>query len=764
MAIAPLLRAAMSPRRLRSLVLVGVVICLAAAGIAAAVTVRGTASGGVDAEFDRNHGPDLVVYVAADRASDTARLLSADPHVRGAGRPVASADATIIGGEQAIPVELRAAQAPGSLNAPVIVDGRGVRNAGEVLVDAGLADADGIELGDTITVQGELGSATLTVVGTGYDFTDCLYPNCDPPHLWTAGATMAGLVDLGVASRLVPVDVDDDPRAITAVVGDVRAALGDSLLGWNDWADTRGDMLVETDFFGAFLGGFGAFVMLSCAVVVASAIGARTVARRRMIGLYKAVGYTSRQLGAAIVLEHLAIALIACAAGNLLASVLAPTFRVGSLRVIETPTWAWNGRAFLTSTVAVCTIVVMATVLPAVRAGRIEVAEALAGTTGRRRRSTVRSRSEPALTRLPLTAWLGLTSLRVRPLRTVLNVMAVMIAVVAAVVSMAIDRSVDRVLDDPALAGDPADAFVSSVTAADAGTVEDVLDELSAVAGWYTVADAKAVAAGADVHVRAIGGELGGSAFVIGGGRSRQHPGEAIAGFGLMRELGWKVGDRVDVRLVGRSLAFTVVGWYRDTEDSGRILQIGMDDYRLLGADGEPGYAATAVDGVGADRLAAELTATLDGHGTVVANQSDRSGVAPFRIALGVMTLLLGLVATAHILTSVLTTSRERARTFAVQRAVGFDDRALRAQALCHGGTVAGLAVAAGIPVGWWAQAALGDWLTREIGVGPGISIGPNALQLATIATVTVIAVAAATVVATQITLRRPAPSLIARD
>ena len=143
---------------------------------------------------------------------------------------MASADAAIVDGEQAIPVELRAEQAPGSLNAPVVVDGRGVLQAGEVLIDAGLADANGIELGDTVTVRGELGSATLTIVGTGYDFTDCLYPNCDPPHLWTASVTMAGLVDLGTAPRLVPVDVDDgdgdDPQAITAVVDDVRAALG----------------------------------------------------------------------------------------------------------------------------------------------------------------------------------------------------------------------------------------------------------------------------------------------------------------------------------------------------------------------------------------------------------------------------------------------------------------------------------------------------------------------------------------------------------
>ena len=145
--------------------------------------------------------------------------------------------------------------------------------AGEVLLDAGLADANGIELGDTVTVHGALGSETLTVVGTGYDFTDCLYPNCDPPHLWTTSVTMAGLADLDSAARLVPVDVDDgDPKADYCLVDDLRAGLGGALLGWNDWADTRGDMLVETDFFGAFLGGFGVFVMLSCAVVVASAM------------------------------------------------------------------------------------------------------------------------------------------------------------------------------------------------------------------------------------------------------------------------------------------------------------------------------------------------------------------------------------------------------------------------------------------------------------------------------------------------------------
>ena len=99
-----------------------------------------------------------------------------------------------------------------------------------------------------------------------------------------------------------------------------------------------------------------------------------------------------------------------------------------------------------------------------------------------------------------------------------------------------------------------------------------------------------------------------------------------------------------------------------------------------------------------------------------------------------------------------------------MQRAIGFGDSGLRAQALCQGIAVAGLAVVVGIPIGWWAQARLGDWLTREIGVGPGITIGPSLMQLAAIAALTLVAVTGASLVATQTVLRRPAPSLMARD
>ena len=121
-----------------------------------------------------------------------------------------------------------------------------------------------------------------------------------------------------------------------AVEQRLAAAFGDDAVGVNTWLDTRGDLLTETDFFAAFLGAFGVFVLVASGVVIAAALTARTVARRRRIGLYKAIGGTPAQITTALVVEHLAVALAAGLLGCVAASVLAPHLAVGSLRVIGT--------------------------------------------------------------------------------------------------------------------------------------------------------------------------------------------------------------------------------------------------------------------------------------------------------------------------------------------------------------------------------------------------------------------------------------------
>ncbi len=142
--------------------------------------------------------------------------------------------------------------------------------------------------------------------GPRYDFRDCFFPTCDPARSWV---TSDGMARLG-GPTLAIVDVSlTDAELGPAVEQRLAAAFGDDAVGVNTWPDTRGDLLTETDFFAAFLGVFGVFVLVASGVVIAAALTARTVARRRRIGLYKAIGGTPAQITTALVVEHLAVAL-----------------------------------------------------------------------------------------------------------------------------------------------------------------------------------------------------------------------------------------------------------------------------------------------------------------------------------------------------------------------------------------------------------------------------------------------------------------------
>jgi putative ABC transport system permease protein len=346
--------------------------------------------------------------------------------------------------------------------------------------------------------------------------------------------------------------------------------------------------------------------------------------------------------------------------------------------------------------------------------------------------------------------WLAATTLASRPLRSVLNVCAVVIAIVAAIVSVSIVRSIDVVVRDPANAGDPADASMAPPDGLDPAHVERALGELPGVAAWFSFADDRATVDGHDVHVRAIGGDPTTNGFVVGGGRRSEGAGEAMAGFGLMRQLGWQIGDRVEVQLADDVVHVEIVGWYRETEDSGRILQIRMEDYARLRPGAVPSYGVIGTDQQTPQSVAAALASVFGPRFSIEPNDAGGTDLSPFRAALAAMTSMIAAVAVAHLVTSVVTTSRERARRFAIQRAIGFDGRRLTAEAISHGLLVATLAALVGVPAGWYAQRAIGDLITRQVGAGPGLSIGPSPTQLALIVGATLVLVAATTMLATR--------------
>ena len=245
------------------------------------------------------------------------------------------------------------------------------------------------------------------------------------------------------------------------------------------------------------------------------------------------------------------------------------------------------------------------------------------------------------------------------------------------------------------------------------------------------------------MHVRVLGGDPAAADYSIGEGRMANAPGEAVVGYGLVDEDGVRIGDALTLQLGGRAVAVTVVGWYRETEDSGRVIQLRDDGATPILADRAPTYAVVAAPGTTRGQLAGALRAL---GGEVEVNRPDGTALAPFRTAMATMTALIAAVAVAHLLATALATARERTRSTAILRAVGGTTGQIAAAAAVGAAVTAVCATAVGVPLGLWLQGLLGDAITSSIGVGPGASAGPPVrTTAATIAVLMLAAVVAVT-------------------
>ncbi len=218
------------------------------------------------------------------------------------------------------------------------------------------------------------------------------------------------------------------------------------------------------------------------------------------------------------------------------------------------------------------------------------------------------------------------------------------------------------------------------------------------------------------------------------------------------------------VELGEEELALTITGWYRETEDSGEILQIREEDYAKTGRDHGASYAVTVSPGASAAAVAATLGDRLGPSAQAFAYEVDDSEVQPFRTALRIMATLLMLVALSHLFATALTNAREQSRQLGVLRTIGLSDPMLAGAALTQGAVLGIASLAVGLPLGVAAHGVLGDALTSEMGVGPGLTAGPRVIAVVALGLV-VVALAGTTVAGaiSRIT-RRPAADLVRTD
>ena len=234
--------------------------------------------------------------------------------------------------------------------------------------------------------------------------------------------------------------------ACTAAV--TRALPAGAVTGTQSYLDVRAAQHDQVAVYAPFVVAFAIIGLVMSVLIVANVVSGAVIAGYYRIGILKSIGFTPGQVVAAYTGQALVPAAAGClggvALGNLLSVPLlrktADVYGVGRLGV---PLWV-----NLAVPLAMCGLVGLAAVLPALRGGRLSATQALAaGRAPRTGRGYLAHRLLGRLA-LPRPVTIGLASPFARPARMVATLAAVLLGVTAVTFAVGLVTSLRRAVAD----------------------------------------------------------------------------------------------------------------------------------------------------------------------------------------------------------------------------------------------------------------------------------------------------------------------------
>jgi ABC-type antimicrobial peptide transport system permease subunit len=690
------LRLRAAPRR-AALAALGVVLASAMAG--AAITVGYGLQTGFDRSARESDLPDVIVRFDPERRARIDGIVRRLPNVAAVSYRSQVDRSFLSGGSGS--ADNGAIELVSGRRGYGVVEGRDVDGRdGEVVVDRGVANEWGIEVGDEMQV-GRLGG--VRVAGIVVSPENVAYPLSSVPHVYVADAWIRRLArgqEFAVNEALVWAN---DPGAVDVLLQQARA----TSTGIRDVRFlTRSGVRVLVDSAAgiviALLVAFSLVALAAAGVMLAAGASADVQRRLETIGVQRAIGVSRTVVAAEYGLAAGAVGLLAGAIG-LTAGALTAHGPSGRLleALNEQPPGAALVPVLLVALAAIAVLVGLAAAWPAWRAtGRPTVALLRAAELAGARPARIAAGGSFTA----LGARLALAR-RGRAAAT-LAVLTVSGAVVLLMLGLA--SLVAALRDDPGSVGKRYD--LTARLPADAAPLVRDIPGVAAAGPRWVVNGADSFSLGEPVRLLAFEGDH--TRFEdppLASGRRLRSDSEAEIGVGLAQALGIGTGATLAVQLPsGGEARFRVVGTVRALDQDGRVAYV--RPRRVLAAD--PGASPQIVIRLrdGADRAA--IGARLRELGTEparVGGTTTRNGDF-----LGVLATLLRVVAVIDALVclyalaqALALTARERRPTLALLRATG-------APATTVAAVLAGAGLALAVPAALLAL-ALEHWVLAPL-------------------------------------------------
>ena len=641
--------------------------------------------------FGAQHGADVTVTVNAARASSAelaaTRTLGG---VTAAAGPFGEATVQVqSGGQPSGSLVLAGRASPGGAIDDVVLNaGHWPDGPGQVVLDASPGPGQGNgpvqggepQLGSTLSVTGAPGAPALVIVGFANSITNTADGWVTPGEVarlrapgTPASAQMLYRFAHASSSAQVRADVAEVTRALPP------GAMADtgSWLAAQD-AETGNGAIMEP-----FVVAFALIGLVMAVLIVGNVVSGAVEAGYHRIGVLKSIGLTPAQVVVAYLSRVGGPALVGGAAGvvagNLLAiSVLqqsSAAYRVGSQ---QAPWWA-----SVAAPVGMLALTALAALGPALRAGRLSAAEAIAA--GRAPQAGRGYAAHRLVSRLglPRPIGLGLAAPFARPARTLVSLAAIAFGATAVIFAFGLHSSLSRAAASQTLSGtvpvqiqqfgpgagpqqfpDAAqDAAVTAALRAQPGTRYDV-------AVYQNQVKLPGIAPG--VNAQAFGGDASWIDYGVIAGHWYDAPGEVDVNTEFLTQSGLAVGDTATVMIGAHPVTVRIAG---------EVFQPSHQPLLIGSVQTLPGLATTANlqeyyvglrAGTSASVYIQAVNARLGSRSPWGATGPD--GGQFYQIASGLIGLLALMVAVAAglgVLNTVLMTPRDRVHDLGIVKALG---------------------------------------------------------------------------------------------
>jgi putative ABC transport system permease protein len=437
-------------RRRATTVVIGLVVLVSTGACVLALGLVVDSASPFDTAFAAQRGAHLVATIDASKAH-AARLAATRrlPGVTASSGPFGEVTVTPVfgagrggGGYSGPPITLVGRQSPGGpLDDLTLVHGHWPRRPGEFVLST--SAQIGMPLGSHITARGVPGSPVLTLVGVANSINQSADGWVLPaeirtlrgPHAPATAQMLYRFADAGSADAL-----RSDVRVLN------RSLPPGTLLATASYLAIRQQQASGLAPIVPFVVTFGIIGLVLSVLIVVNVVSGAVVAGFRRIGVLKSIGFTPGQVvmtyAGQVTLPTLAGCILGVILGNALAvpllSQTASVYQVGTLAV---PAWV-----DVVVPVAVCCLAGFAAVAPAVRAGRLSAAEAIAiGRAPLQGRGYAAHRLLGRL-RLPRPVTIGLAAPFARPARTAMTLTAVLLGATTVTFAAGLAGSLNRVM------------------------------------------------------------------------------------------------------------------------------------------------------------------------------------------------------------------------------------------------------------------------------------------------------------------------------